>query len=378
MARSRRRREVLSERRLAFRFPVNGPRRQAVLLCGNDEFDAEVLDESAGGFAVEVAQVLDCRSNDMLMLRVGEDWFKVRVVFIDLQDVGVERFEGCNLKSCTRLGLSRVADDQPWKLTKRNPEKSGSRFLQPFVQVRKQRLTLTAMGIIAGLGAIIIGLLHVFDRSRPLDPIDRGDREARVAKIHDPLVIAPKAALSLKRDLEKQARQIEDELSSSSSPNRSQTIAKQMLKTERRSAPRATQSTSTQKPMKPLIPKAADELIKKAHKTMTKVDVPKLPAVDLDPSVIRRAHPSFLMKPHIAERLQLTEAQMVRLRKIAGEQRTAARAISGALVEDPQLAIGRRSLSVLTNDQRRHLAALQQVLPDDTDSEGNGDSSGKK
>ena len=112
MARSRRNREAPPERRSAFRFPVSGPRRDGSLQVGDRQFDVVIVDESAGGFAVEFNHIADCQVGDTLLLRVVEDWFKVRVAFLETQDVGVERFTDCDLTSHSRLGLTRLIEEQ--------------------------------------------------------------------------------------------------------------------------------------------------------------------------------------------------------------------------------------------------------------------------
>jgi hypothetical protein len=209
MARSRRKREAPPERRSAFRFPVSGPRRNGRLQVGECEFAVDVVDESAGGFAIEFTHLADCHVGDMLMLRVADDWFKVRIAFLEMQDVGVERFTGCDLKSHTRLGLMRISDEEGWALKRKKGKRHLFRFRRPRVYVRKNALVAAAISIVVGLIVFGGALIRTLDRSKPLDPFSDDGSGTVVANIKKPLVLAPKTGLPSEGDIRKHLRSIE-------------------------------------------------------------------------------------------------------------------------------------------------------------------------
>ncbi len=366
MSRSRRKRAAPPERRAAFRFPVSGIRRDGQLKIGEIPFPVVVVDESAGGFAVEFDHIADCRAGDMLMLHVGDEWFKVLVVFIDMEDVGVERFEGCHLTSRTRLGLKRISDDETWEMA-RQCKGSMTLLRRPRMFALTQSMLGSAVAIVAGLCVIGGGILYALNQSRPLNPIDGSHSEARVAKIRNPLELAPKAVLSLKHEVEKHRRSIGSEPDSREPWKPTGTDKK----TKRGSASSETRNRQLGKLRLPSVPPG---LLKGARKAAEAPKLSHLPNIKLDRGIIRSAQPDFLLRPDISRQLGLTEAQRMRLRRLMVESRTAAKSLSEVIGEDdPQLILGRRSLGLLTTEQKQALSTLQQnqspeSVPDNGDS----------
>src|SRR5262249_3362968 len=86
------------QRRSSFRCSVDGERGMARLKIGDRAIDVDVLDESAGGFAVAVDTTPDCAVGDFLLLEVAQAWVEVRVVNIGVDPDGIR----------ARLGLMRL------------------------------------------------------------------------------------------------------------------------------------------------------------------------------------------------------------------------------------------------------------------------------
>ncbi len=330
---------------------------------GERQFDVTVVDESAGGFAIEFNHLANCHVGDMLLLRVGEDWLKVRVAFLEMQDVGVERFSGCDLKSHTRLGLMRMSDEECWANKHKDSKRHWLRFRRPRVYLRKDPLVVAAISIVVGLVIFGGALLRTMDRSKPLDPFSDDGSEAVVANVKDPLVLAPKAALALKREASKRRRPIEEEPPDAPGPPSSKpATGKRTKRTDRQSTERP-----ERKYQAPHIPSLPAGLLKKptdAAESAVEAAEKLVPAIEIRPETLRLTHPEFLLRHDISSKLRLSEAQQVRLRRLLVELRTADQSLSKALAEeDRELVLGRRGLGILTSQQQRELAKLQATLP---------------
>lgn len=370
MPRDRRKlqREPLSDRRAAFRFPVSGERSEGRLQWGDHEIDVEVVDESAGGFAVEFDGPTECRVGDQLMLGIGDEWVPVRVMFLDMQDVGVERFTSCNLVSHTRLGLKRIADDTSWPTYRAGRQGFWARFRRPRINVRKQKLWIAAAVFVAGL--IVVGgvFMHATRRSQTFDPIAREGSDARVANFRNPLVLGPKGALSLKRKADAQMRAVNEHLpnlpiSGGSGSGRAVASSRAIESAAAKSlAPRKAVHT----PLAPTVSKSAAKLAR--SKALAKVGKQASNlvehALELSEATIRIAQPEALLSPEMVARLQLSPAQQLQLKRLATEVRTADRTIgSPSEFDAAQLTLGRRSLNILTGEQRKLLEAWQATQP---------------
>jgi len=101
--------------RQSFRCPVADSRRQCVLRVGNDQWPAELLDESTGGFSVLSDRSPDVDVDQPVFLGTDAGWFEVRVLHI--QEVPASRdgeeADANRLSPRFRLGLSRLGDALP-------------------------------------------------------------------------------------------------------------------------------------------------------------------------------------------------------------------------------------------------------------------------
>ena len=342
---------------------MSGPRRNGRLEVGERQFDVVVVDESAGGFAIEFNHLASCHVGDIVLLRVAEDWFKVRVAFLEMQDVGVERFSGCDLKSHTRLGLMRLNDQEGWALTRAVGRTHWLRFRRPRVNLRKNTLVYAAISIMVGLVVAGSALMRTMDRSKPLDPFAGGGSQAVVADIKKPLVLAPKTGLALEREVRKRLRSIEgDVVDEPQLPSSKPATGKRAERTERQA-----NVMPERKYQPPLIPSLPAGLLKEsvdASQTAVEAAERLLPAIELRPETLRLAHPQFLLRHDVASKLDLSETQQVQLRRLLVELRTADQSLSKALAdEEPHLVLGRRGLGILTHHQQLELVKLQAMLP---------------
>ena len=375
MTRDRRKRDAPADRRATFRFPVSGERSAGRLQWGDREIDVQVIDESAGGFAVEFDGPTECRAGDQLFLGMGEEWIRVRVVFLDMQDIGVERFSNANLVSQTRLGLMRVNDEATWEDQKED-RGAWARFRRPLVNLRKQKLWAAAAVFVAGLVAVGGALLHATKRSQTFDPIAREGTDARVANIRDPLVLAPKGTLSLKRKADAQMRAIEEGLPNL--PLSGGAEAGRAVQSQRSSA--AASSNALRKAVHaPLAPNVVKSAVGSAAKSAAKLarnkELAKAGkqatdllerAFELSEATIRIAQPEALLSPEMVARLRLSPAQQLQLQRLVIEVRTGDRSVGSPDEFDAvQLTLGRRSLNILTGEQRKLREAWQQTLPAD-------------
>jgi hypothetical protein len=86
---------------------------------------------------------------------------------------------------------------------------------------------------------------------------------------------------------------------------------------------------------------------------------------------MRIAQPDMLLSPEMVARLQLSPAQQLQLQRVVLELRTADRPVGSPNEYDiAQLTLGRRSLSILTHEQRKLLEAWQKTQPDGNQPDG--------
>lgn len=362
MTRARRKREPPQERRSAFRFPVSGPRRDGCLQLGKQQFDVVIVDESAGGFAIEFNHLADCHVGDTLLLRVAEDWFQVRVAFLEMQDLGVERFTGCDLKSHTRLGLRRMTDEECWAPIREEEKRHWFRFRRPRVYLRKDSLIVAAISILVGLVIVGGALMRTMDRSKPLDPYSDDGSKALVADVKDPLVLAPQTGLALEREVRKQLGSSEGDAPGAAPPILKPIAGRRVSQPD--SQPNVKHERKYQAPYVPSLPAGLLKGPADAAETAVEAAEKLVPAIELRPETLRLVQPAFLLRPDVSKKLDLTETQQVHLRRLLVELRTADQSLSKALTEeDPELVLGHRSLGILTSQQQRVLVDLRAKLP---------------
>jgi hypothetical protein len=89
-------------------------------------------------------------------------------------------------------------------------------------------------------------------------------------------------------------------------------------------------------------------------------------ALELSEATIRIAQPEALLTPEMVARLHLSPAQQLQLKRLALEVRTSDRTTgSPSEFDAAQLTLGRRSLNILTGEQRKLLEAWQATRPAD-------------
>lgn len=354
MARFRRKREALPERRAAFRFPVNGPRSAGVLRAGKSQFAVTVLDESAGGYAVTFVGPTQCRIGDQLDLRVSDQWIPVRVAFVEMEDIGIEQITGGALEGHSRLGLERL----PEHLVDLHRHKGlRTRFRRPLVMLRKNSLLLAAVGFLAALSLVGFSVMRKLDRAYSLNPLKADDSEARVAPVNKSLNLAPKAEWAASKAAQAAGSTAQSSTEIVEAPPLADHVASRPLEQASSSAPeeppRARQAVITRSAAptaKTLGRMAAEEIEDVADELSGAIS-------SFDDSTVRLANPEFLLRQDIAQRLQLTHAQQAWLKRLVVEQRTA-----GGDADSDELALNRRALNKLTSDQRKLLMALEHAM----------------
>ncbi len=169
--------QQLPERRAAFRCPAVGQRRWGRLKSSKRALPVEVLDESVGGFAVELEGVCEFQVGDVLWLEIESDHFAVRLVNLDLQDVGVERFEGVDLHSRSRLGLMRECDPEASRSLKKKPVFAGWARLR---RTDARTVPWKFVGAAAGfVGASAVGGHSAHSRARTIAAAEPAGSQAR-------------------------------------------------------------------------------------------------------------------------------------------------------------------------------------------------------
>lgn len=142
-----------SDRRTAFRCAADATYQTANLKIGRAEYSGELLDESAGGFAVRVQGPLEVETNALVRLHTSSGWFQVRVVNVTAEaDAETEPGEEGNRKQQNgdplpptfRLGLQRLRDVEP----RNDPTTHTSWF---------SRLSLTTLPLFENPRALIGG-----------------------------------------------------------------------------------------------------------------------------------------------------------------------------------------------------------------------------
>jgi hypothetical protein len=354
MARFRRKREALPERRTAFRFPVHGPRSEGVLRAGKSAFAVTVIDESAGGYAVTFIGPTQCRIGDQLELSVSDQWIPVRVAFVEMEDIGVEQMTGGALEGHSRLGLERL----PEHLVDFHRYKGiRSRFRRPLVMLRKNSLLLAAVGFLAALALVGISVMRKLDGAYALNPLKNDDSEARVAPVKKSLNLAPKAQWAASQAAKAAASSVESSNELVVAPPLSEHVSSRPLQQSSSSAPeeppRARQAVITRSAApaaKTLGRMAAEEIEDVADELSGALN-------SFDESTVRLADPQFLLRQDVAQRLQLTHAQQAWLKRLVVEHRTADQ--SGA---PDELTLNRRAINRLTTEQRKLLLGLEHSM----------------
>jgi hypothetical protein len=313
------------ERRGSYRCPVQGDRRQGRLRIRLREFPVEILDESAQGFAVAADAALDCQVGDVVLAEIASAWFEARVANRNLAECEAADGESPTVAR-TGLGLVRLRElDAAQVDPSEAPLLSWLRFksmLQPLVPLgRSARGTVVMIVGIVVLGAILVSVL---ERSAPL--ADALQSEA--ARQSDGQVLAPDMGASVEEPQSTRKRKRE--------PERTEREAELAETAEVAKAAAAAKAESTAK-----VAQAVPERI------------------------ARMAHPDFVLRPEVTEKLTLSPQQRERLEQLSREYEMMlkAQARSGkAAVENAEEALlrfGRRGWEILTDEQQRILTRMQ-------------------
>lgn len=100
------------EKRTSLRLPVLGPQQDGELRIGDRRMPVQILDQSANGFAALASNISDLAVGSNGLLRVGEDWFDIRLANISPVELpeSEESFLPEVQEQYYRLGLYRITD----------------------------------------------------------------------------------------------------------------------------------------------------------------------------------------------------------------------------------------------------------------------------
>jgi len=324
---------VVPERRGSYRCTVNGPRRAAMLHGDGKLRNVEVVDESAGGLAIEFDGTFAGAVGQIYRLQYESAWEEVQVMNIQItpreleQDADPQQgadVEGRNNQqpdeSRVRLGLLRVRDIEPWEITKQpgrgitwTDVKSVARALIPL-----RKSLGAAVGMTVGAVAVGVGVMCVLELTAPVAEVKTADYDVQ-SPVSDEFQIAVPGG-----------------------------------KAGGRAAPLKPRSKPTAS-FKRVTRSLASSLQGKSKGGK---------------SAAASAHPNFLLQPEIARVLSLSEQQQARLvaltKEVGEEVESEIAALGSSSVRVPQNAneieVGRKATAVLTARQRE---ALQRLMARD-------------
>jgi hypothetical protein len=319
-------------RRESFRCPADGPRRHGRIIIGRRNFPARILDESAGGFGIELDVDPGCEVGDTLLLEVATAWTEVRVLTIqrcqpapddpqddDPQDDDPQDDDPPNAVDPTliRLSVERLRDvEGPRSLLSWSTLRSALATLVPLAPLaRSFQGMLAAIVYVVVLGTALIWVVehpHALDYASWAGPRGAAPRPPRGDQPFFPNTPSTQAPPT--------TPPVGPPIAGRSEPN---------------------QTVSTQPP-----PQAKRK-------------------VAVTEKAIRLAQPDFLLQPDVAGRLSLHAGQREQLRKLYQESRAAADAASGRLGadgtqadDDARVRLGRKVLGILTDEQRQLFVQL--------------------
>jgi hypothetical protein len=315
---------------------VSGPRQFGRIRIGRRELTVRALDESAGGFLIEVDDSEGVHAGDTLLLELAGAWMEVRVVHLAVKPV-----EGDTAKPA-RINLARLRDvpepeddEEPWSWDRLRT------MLVPLVPASRP-VWATATTVVA-IALVGLGVVLVLENLYPIT--DAMHAEARRKSIENEIL---RDALEPLADNAPPVPPAREAPSLGPSP------------TER---PRGAKPSRSGPPAAEAEPQAADlaQSIAPEHKP---ADVPK--------PVLKLAQPDFLLRPEVAKLLALSDEQRAHLEALASEVRTGAEsgaeqdgqpdAAVDAATDPTAHDVGRRGLAILTEDQQRSLAQLHLLM----------------
>lgn len=160
------------DRRRGARFITVTPQANSTLIVGRTEFPASILDESAGGFCIQLDQDPRVDENAVVRLRTSLGCYEVRVA-----NVGRDA-ENRQLPSY-RLGLQRLRELEVIPLPTDRPPWTGMiQYMMPGTSMLGAMIFILAMIIVAPLTAVgvLLGLDKVSLQQLTDGPRSAGDR----------------------------------------------------------------------------------------------------------------------------------------------------------------------------------------------------------
>ncbi len=303
-----------------------------------------MVDESAGGFAVECDQPCHCQIGDAMELQIESDWINVQVAYLCQEPSEAKTFDERPLPGRWRIGLSRVAAPLPALLVPKGQ--------LPFARLRRPLVPLESpgwpiAGTIIGAVALLGGAIWLFHRVEEVLPAQPGPYgHARPPQIElppvDKVLVSPGY------------RPADDDWEpfkhgeAKPRPYRpvQRTGAKGMLPNFK---------STTKKPVKPLP-------LANVPAGPTRPAEPQRETEHVPASVLPLADPQFLLRREVSDALSLTRNQQERLARLVYEHRTSAGG-SGASSDDENVRrLQRRGWDVLSVVQQRSLVRMQSML----------------
>jgi hypothetical protein len=293
------------DRRRAYRCPVAGPRASAVLRLGTREVAAEIVDESANGFAVVVDENVRSETGQTFSLGTADGWVEVEVKNIQFQQwTSFEEGGEPVTKTRTRLGLLRLRDLAVWAPDVTLWQRlsiAGVRKLLGVMRPLTQSFSRAA-ALVLGIALVGLGLVWGLEQTKIVE--------------HKPLKeLAPPAK----------------------------------IKEVPRPAPA--------KYVKQELPKLPDFKLKLPQ--LGKAELPKLSIDAASDEVLRMlSKPEVLFDPDIVTRLVLSQPQLQELEAIYQKSWSGVEGVGGSEAEQSarrEIELASKSLAVLTESQQRSL-----------------------
>lgn len=285
------------DRRENYRCAVVGDRSAAVLRLGTRQVRAEVIDESADGFAIVVDEGIRASQGDLFSLGTVEGWVEVEVRNVQFQQWAQTDESGAiEVRTRTRLGLKRLRDLTEW-----NDEDARHNRLS-LAAIRRLLSMLRPFGKSFTKAAVIVGGMLAIAAGMIWGLEGKVKREVPVVKV----LTEPKAVEEPKYRIVRVPRQELPEF---------------------------------------LLP--------------AKADVPRLPPLVFPSELLHLlSGPEVLFEPQIVSRLALSPQQLAELEKIYKAAEAVGTEATDTDAADRKLALARRGLGVLTELQQRSLVSI--------------------
>lgn len=293
------------DRRRAYRCPVAGSRAGAVLRLGTREIAADIVDESANGFAVVVEENVRSETGQTFSLGTAGGWVEVEVKNVQYQQwTSFEEDGNAVTKTRTRLGLLRLRDLTVWTPDETLWQRLSIAGVRKLLGVMRPLTQSFSRAALVVLGIALVGLGLVW-----------GLEQTKVVERKSVKELAPPAK----------------------------------VKEVPRPAPA--------KYVKQELPELPDFKLKLPR--LGKAELPKLP-IDTAPDHLLRklSKPDILFHPDMVSRLVLSQSQLQELEAIYQRSLSEVEGAGGSEAEQRvqrEIELARKSLAVLTESQQRSL-----------------------